>query len=348
MNATLISRFYLLLSLLYLVFANAEAKPYPIGISFGPTYITAAYIDSTGEPVIVASIKGSDEYINFMADSAENEGVKIQYLAKWYIRDGESFVEIPPDPKNNPEVEDILTTAIQNIRKEITNSLGKPLDITSISIPNHFNGTSAEIVTKVAMANEKGIIRPWQVRRKFNVVRLAYGLNSCEGFGLDPDTCDDEDLDNVMFIDYNKAYLELLLASIGEFGCGALDSVRLYKLGAKRLESSEDSLEKYQHEIQGAIQNFKDKNSVRIANYSTTVELILAIVMSGDAPRPAFLNIRDAITAVLPEHRAKIRDSVDPLFTEAVGAAHWAKLQALKPEMLQDFIADSILDHDEL
>ncbi|KAM5441433.1 hypothetical protein MferCBS31731_003504 [Microsporum ferrugineum] len=318
-----------------------------LGISFGPTYITAAYIDSAGEPVVVASIRGSDEYRDFVADSAINEGVKVQSRGKWYIRDGESLVPILPEPDNNPEAEDIFTAAIRSIREEITKSKGQVSSITSISIPSHFNRTSTTAMINAVMENEKGIIRPWQVRKQFHVVRLAYGLNSCEGFGLDSDTCDMEDPEHVMFVDYHNEYLELVLASVGEFSVVALDSVRLHNLGAKRLDNpkvgNQDS-NIYQHEIQDAIQRFKESNNIRMEDYPTTIEVIRAIVMSGDAPKPAFASIREAIAAVLPEHKSKIRDSIDPLSVDAVGAAQWAKLQVLNSELLHDA---SVL-HDEL
>lgn len=36
--------------------------------------------------------------------------------------------------------------------------------------------------------------------------------------------------------------------------------------------------------------------------------------MSGEAPEPAFANVRNSVVAVLPEHQDKIRDSIDPPF----------------------------------
>ncbi|KDB21608.1 hypothetical protein H109_06457 [Trichophyton interdigitale MR816] len=51
-----------------------------------------------------------------------------------------------------------------------------------------------------------------------------------------------------------------------------------------------------------------------------------------EASKPAFEIIRDGIAAVLPHHVGMI----DPLFTDAVGAAEFAKIMALRPEEFKE------------
>lgn len=78
-------------------------------------------------------------------------------------------------------------------------------------------------------------------------------------------------------------------------------------------------MDEYRLELQSAIQDFKDRDSLGY------IESVGEIVISGEAPKPAFEIFRDAIAAVLTHHVGMIRDSIDPLFTEAVGAAEFAK-----------------------
>ncbi|EFE45025.1 hypothetical protein TRV_00187 [Trichophyton verrucosum HKI 0517] len=259
-----------------------------------------AYIDSDDKPVTVTSIKGSDEYRAFMEDTERNEGV-------------------------------IVT------KEEVLNILGEPRNITAISVPQYFNDSSMGMIFSAASDIENSI-RYWQVKKQFYLGRFAYGLSSCEGFGLDPKNCNvEDDLPPIIFVDYNEEYLQIMLAEVGEFTFGDLYSVRLPSLGAKRL--LDNNLDEYRLELQSAIQDFKDRVSV------VYIDSVGEIVMSGEAPKPAFEIIRDAIAAVLPHHVGMIRDSIDPLFTDAVGAAEFAKILVLDPE---DSHVDVCNLHDEL
>ena len=44
--------------------------------------------------------------------------------------------------------------------------------------------------------------------------------------------------------------------------------------------------------------------------------------------------MRGLITSTVPQLQDKIRDTIDPHFVAAAGAAYWAELQALDPELL--------------
>lgn len=118
------------------------------------------------------------------------------------------------------------------------NILGEPRNITAISVPQYFNDSSMGMIFSAASDIENSI-QYWQVKKQFYVGRFAYGLNSCEGFGLDPKNCNvEDDLPLIIFVDYNEEYLQIMLAEVGEFTFGDLDSVRLPSLGAKRLLDS--------------------------------------------------------------------------------------------------------------
>ncbi|KAK2808690.1 hypothetical protein FQN50_004555 [Emmonsiellopsis sp. PD_5] len=366
---TSINKFYFLVLGVHSALTVAAITPYPLGINFGPTYITAAQINaSTGEPILVASVKGSDAYIAFVENSLQNEGMKYLWMGQWYLRDGNSSIPIPRDPSSTPEGETIFAASLMAINKEATKTLGESVDITSISIPEHFNETLYGSVSNAGMKNEQGFIQPWQVRRFPHAARLAYGLNSCEGFGLGPDLCDIDDGPHyVIFVEYNREYLELFIAEVGDFTFNMVGSTRLKSLGAKVLESesyvsqilghppyskdtgiifntSIQSPGRYQNEYQNVIQDFIAKHFPKSDTYDYFQDL-RAIMLGGEAPRELFANIRDAVEAALPEHKGKIRDTIDPHFVGAVGAAQWAKRQVLQPEILKEIQG---FMHDEL
>ncbi|KAK2804951.1 hypothetical protein FQN51_001044 [Onygenales sp. PD_10] len=331
-----------------MVFQNTEA----VDISGTAAQINA----STGEPILVASVKGSDAYIAFVENSLQNEGmketllknvsaIKSQWMGQWNLRDGNSSIPISQDPSSTYEGEPIFAASLMAIKKEATRTLGESVDIRSISIPEHFNETLYGSVSNAGMKSEGGFIQPWQVRRFPQAARFAYGLNSSEGFGLEPNLCDIDNGPNyVIFVEYNREYLELSIGDVGDFTFNMVNSTRLKNLGVKVLESESHILGGYQNEYQNAIQDFISKHFRKSDAYDYFQDP-RAIMIGGEAPRKLFANIRDAVEAALPEHKGKIRDTIDPHFVGAVGAAQWAKRQVLQPEILKDIPG---FRHDEL
>ncbi|KMQ45704.1 hypothetical protein HL42_3651 [Trichophyton rubrum] len=306
MASALLPKLYLL-SLLSVVFADANTGPYPLGISFGPRYIKVAYIDSNDKPVTVTSIKGSDEYRAFMEDTERNEGVIV------YVHEPSIALFLPLATWLSPrQVNGQGSGTSRTVNLSFQPQCQKSAPIIGSSFAR-----SMGMIFKCRLDIENSF-RYWQVKKQFYVGRFAYGFNSCEGFGLYPKNCNVEnDVPPIIFADYNEEYLQIMLAEVGEFTFGDLDSVRLPSLGAKRL--LDNNLDEYRLELQSAIQDFKDRDSLGY------IESVGEIVISGEAPKPAFEIFRDAIAAVLTHHVGMIRDSIDPLFTEAVGAAEFAK-----------------------
>jgi hypothetical protein len=79
-------------------------------------------------------------------------------------------------------------------------------------------------------------------------------------------------------------------------------------------------------------------------------EALRAIVFGGDAPSQTFEMLRTIVSDVLPGQVGLIRDTIDPLYVGAIGAAEWAKLQVQNPSILANIITVSPEDgrHDEL
>jgi len=101
----------------------------------------------------------------------------------------------------------------------------------------------------------------------------------------------------------------------------------------------------YWGEIRKEFENFVAKHFDPQNAEDLADEHLRAIVLNGDAPIQAFHRIRNVVVKVLPASTDKVRDTIDPLYVGAVGAAEWAKLQVRIPRMLRDTTAQTII-HD--
>jgi hypothetical protein len=54
--------------------------------------------------------------------------------------------------------------------------------------------------------------------------------------------------------------------------------------------------------------------------------------------------MRTIVGDVLPAKVGLIRDTIDPLYVGAIGAAEWAKRQVLEPSFLEDIVTINIAD----
>ncbi|KAI0008093.1 hypothetical protein F4779DRAFT_642234 [Xylariaceae sp. FL0662B] len=322
-----------------------------LGINFGPRQLTAAYVTAQGDQVILANVTGDDEYQALVANSIANEGVKILRQGQWYMRDGELLIPIPPPGRreSNPQAQTIIIAALETLKDEVNKILEKPIDITSVSVPHHFNESLYVAVVDV-LEQEQGIIRPWQIRRYYGAVRLAYHLSSCEGFGLNSSNCDIEDDTHLIFyIDYNDAYLELFMAEVTYFILGEVAKKRFDHLGSKNLPTTAKDAETYWDEVRSELRDFVNTQFIVYEGYEIIRDL-RAIVFGGEAPSYAFQSIRNIITDLLPNQVDKIRDTIDPLYVGAFGAAEWAKRQVEDPRILKDIETVTLFppSHDEL
>lgn len=157
---------------------------------------------------------------------------------KTHIRVNDELVEVPKDPKENPEVAEIFEGGLKRLKGRIEQEPGAAgLSITSVALPYHFNDTLYSYAHDAIFRSEPHLRVPWQVKRSRHVDRMAYGLDNCEAYGVDPADCDDEDAwHHLLMIDLNDDYLGLCLADLdGElFSSHAKDIVR--DLGTKNVQ----------------------------------------------------------------------------------------------------------------
>jgi hypothetical protein len=182
-------------------------------------------------------------------------------------------------------------------------------------------------------------------------------LNSPEGLGIDSSTIKDGPY-LVHFIDYNDTYMELYIADVGDNTFKEVGKQILNLQGAKRMaQFQKEFVSTTLSSIQlgtnlifrtsgytGDVYTGKAKTSSTSVEHlrHQDVKHLHAIVFSGDAPPALIQRIRNIITDLLPGQAEKVRDSIDPLYVGAIGAAEWAKRQAEDPKIMKDPAHDEL------
>lgn len=279
--------------------------------------------------------------------AAADYSLQRQKFGQWYIREEEDLVPAPPETHDPEQAQSLFTAALRSIRKEASNALHHPVEIATVTRPRHFNDSSKGAVIDAVMQIEPSIKQPWRVIDSVNAARLAYGLDSCAGLGLEENACDmEEGLHLVIFVEYNEKYLELTVAEVAEDTFGVDGQIRLHALGAAALDFRPSKDTHYQR-VRDALQAFMADRHLTPDHYHKWSSL-RAVVISGDAPESAIGDLLRWIPAVLGVHKDKIRNSIDPQYIGAVGAAHRGRHQVLTPGFFDDIDSSNIVPHDEL
>ena len=99
-------------------------------------------------------------------------------------------------------------------------------------------------------------------------------------------------------------------------------------------------------------ENFKTKHNKKTGETFGPFEFLRAIILSGEASSSDLDQMRDLIRKILPSKlHGKIRDSIDPRYIGAIGAAYQASIFARDPKILvdQEFVrASDLPTHEEL
>ena len=291
---------------------------------------------------------------------------------EWYIREGGTLVPAPPELYDINRSQAILVDALRKIKEAASKALQRPVQIASVSIPQHFNDSSTEAVIEAFKEVEPSYKQPWQVIKSVGATWLAYGLYTCEAFGLNHDTCDiDEDSHRVLVVEYQETYLQLIIAEVGAVTWSSRTRVRYSDLGenailhaadhanrearAQKILQNDDSdaattiKTKHYAKIEGTLSEFLTKCESESA-YPDWWDDVRAVVISGDASESGLQHLRSCIDGALGQHKDKLLDSIDPLYVEARGAAQRGRHQVLNPNFLVDKtpMGNIIIEHDEL
>ena len=248
-----------------------------------------------------------------------------------------------------------------------------PVQIATVSAPQHFNSSSLDAVITAAMEVEPTIRQPWQVIRSANAMRLAYGLDTCEGFGMDSESCDIEDGPHLIFIvEHQETYLEISLADVTAATCNINGHARFNNLGENAVLNAASPAnanwigkiqnllhndispattipkDKQYTEIQNTLRNFMADHELG-AEHPESWDFFRAIILNGDASDSAFQTLHHYMAGALGEHENKIRDSINPLYVGALGAGQRGRHQVLNPKLLDDKpLTNFVPERDEL
>ncbi|KAL9623947.1 MAG: hypothetical protein Q9204_007909 [Flavoplaca sp. TL-2023a] len=334
-------------------------------------FSTAAHFTAQQLAVPLTYIKGGQEYRSYHADVLANEGVRINSWGEWYVRERGSLVPSPSDLHDHDRTQSIFVDALRTIQEAASQTLQRPLQIATVSVPEHFNDSSALAVIEAFKEVEPSYKQPWQVIKSGAATWLAYGLYTCEALGLNHDDCDvDYDLNTMIMVEYDETYLQLSTANVGSVTCNIETRVRFADLGEnakldavanasqeagiqQKILQNEDSgsattvQKKHYANIENTLSDFlmEQESAPRGFNWWDTVR---AVVISGDASESGLQGLRGCVDNALGQHRDKMRDSIDPLYVEAMGAAQRGQHQVLNPRFLDDIVFSLIPEHDEL
>ena len=260
---------------------------------------------------------------------------------------------------------------MRTIQAAASQTLQRRLQIATVSVPQHFNDSSALAVVEAFKEVEPSYQQPWQVIRSGAATWLAYGLYTCEALGLNHGNCDvDDDLNTMIMVEYDEAYLQLSTADVGSITCNIETRVRYADLGENAIldavanasqeagirqktlqgEDSGSAItteKRHYANIENTLSDFlmEQESAPRGFNWWETVR---AVVISGDASESGLQGLRGCVDNALGQHKDKMWDTIDPLYVEATGAAQRGQHQVLNPRFLNDMVFSLIPEHDEL
>ena len=295
-----------------------------VGINLGPTYLTSAYPKDGQDEFSIVSVKGSKAYRNYLAD----------VLATQSAGTGTSA-------HNDVAVRAIFHNALTTIKKATEKKLGHATGIGIISQPLYFNETTSTALREAA--REVQTAGFGQVTRFTNAARLAYGLNSCKGFGMNSSNCDmDEGEHSVIVIDYNTEYLELAIGYVRAEIC----SVRGYKR-VKELGENRKSNPSYLNDVQKVLQEFRGAYFATFDFWDYGAH-VRGVILSGDASKSGMDEMRRSLAQAWPEqYENRFKDSIDPMYVGAVGTARMAQIEAPKGSGSKPTVEEEEEDDDD-
>lgn len=155
-------------------------------------------------------------------------------FGEWYLRVGDNLEPTTPNLQDEQSARHVLSTALETISDQIRPKLPQ-FDIAWVIVPHHFNETLTQLVRDVVSEHDWD---PWGVRYNYHVIRFAYNLTSCEGYGLTSSTCDmDEGPHLLLFLNFNELYLEFVVVDTQELAIVFDGKDRQRHLGFRNLAS---------------------------------------------------------------------------------------------------------------
>lgn len=182
---------------------------YPLGISFGPTYITGAYALDDGSIVPVTRVPATMAYQNFFQQTLQK---RVQDDLQSRPQEGVPDTHLFPSEFRAGELETLCIHELNAIKADSERVLGATVDVKAISIPYHWNTTVQSAISNAAQA----VNNPLAGTRIF--VRLPRAL--AKAYNIESSIAEDDYY--CIVVDYNQSYLHLLICETAKNGGYAL------------------------------------------------------------------------------------------------------------------------------
>jgi hypothetical protein len=130
------------------------------------------------------------------------------------------LIPAPPLLYDESKAHQLFRTTLVAIRKAVKEIPGNPFTIGAISYPSHFNISCKTSLEDTAVKFETLFIEEslsWRYLTLINAARLAYGLDSCEGFGLNDTECSFLDLlppQKIVLVEYSQNSLSFIFGEV--------------------------------------------------------------------------------------------------------------------------------------
>ncbi|KAJ5081650.1 hypothetical protein NUU61_009914 [Penicillium alfredii] len=298
-----------------------------LGVNFGLTYITAAYMTKSNDSVPVVKIEGSQQYQTHMKRLVDDSQKRVMHLGEVYIEDGPDLTPAPKEYLGYDEPEQAMfSDYLRQVTDHATRSLGYSIEITAAGVPSGLDGIATRHLYHALINTDASALQyGWQRLQFLDTARLAYHLDTCQSLGLASSCNINHKSHTIFYVDYNAHYLDLWMADVTEMTLNEFVHHRAphhKKVGDSGFGLADETM----------IQAIRKFVSEQLAPEEAQVR---AVIVSGDTS--SLDSIRDAVKDALPARlKSLLRDHIDPMFLGAFGAAHRARKYVHEPELLDD------------
>ncbi|KAI9814638.1 MAG: hypothetical protein M1827_003194 [Pycnora praestabilis] len=244
-----------------------------------------------------------------------------------------------------------LKIILSDIRHAAEAVLGSyPTEHISIALPNEISTfTNKNIILEAALAARVGIARrPRETEDRIHFIKhkdalqYAYDLGTCAGLGQVVGCFDKTQI--AISVDYHEDSLDVMILDVTEGRCSVSGSMSSPDLGSpKHSENAtlNDAQQSRYTLIWTTLDSFMkshfapdEDEDIPPSDPTTPIQRprrsdIRAVVLSGDASSQGFENLRPFLQAMFSDlvgsHDEWLRESIEPSWVAAVGAAKHAK-----------------------
>ncbi|KAL2063536.1 hypothetical protein VTL71DRAFT_5341 [Oculimacula yallundae] len=287
-----------------------------LGISFGTSYLTSAYITEDGGFVAVANVETTQAW----------KDLSHHLLRRAGGRETRRYKEL--------EIREIIFAAVSSILKTSEAKLDQELKVLGIADLNFLSeyGYTRDLLDFAGqiLPSLDGNIVPTSY---FHNIRKGYQLNTAESLGYPPGTDIDKEDNLLLHIDYQNGLLEVVSSDVRKDTTNIQSYLRMFDYGGPSQIASPKDLEELRTRIKKLVaRDLALSHSTYFPPYKLSD--YRRIVFSGDASASEFRKIREAITEAIPEFADLFFETGDlePRWAGAVGAARLAKEFQLFPE----------------